>query len=110
MENNVDKNSLSLRNIMEEIGYECIIPTNVHEDNDSAIKVANNPRSHDRMKHIKLKYHLTRDAIQDKQILVKKISTSKQIADVFTKALARKEHEKFTNRQMFIVEKHSQEM
>ena len=89
---------LSLRNQMDELGYGDSEPTFVHEDNEGSIKIANNPRCHHRLKHIELKYHLTRDAIEDKTIVVVKIPTSDQTADVMTKPLMKKDHWRHTNK------------
>ena len=91
---------ISIRNLMEEIGYNCSKPTLVYEDNEAAIAVANNPRNHDRMKHIELKVHLVRDAIHDKKIVMTHISGKEQIAHLLTKVLPVKQHEKFTNKLM----------
>ena len=85
---------------MEEIGYICSKPTVVYEDNEAAIAVANNPRNHDRMKHIELKLHLVRDAIHDKKVIMTHISGTEQIADLSTMALPVKLHDRFTNQLM----------
>jgi hypothetical protein len=89
---------LSLRNMMEEIGYAQTLPTTIHEDNEGSIKVANNPRCHDRLKHIDLKYHLTRDAIEEGKIAIEKIGTADQQADILTKPLAKLLHWKHANK------------
>ena len=45
-----------------------------------------------------MKLHLVRDAIHDKKIVMTHITGTEQIADLFTKALPVKQHEKFTNK------------
>ena len=87
----------SLRNMMEEMGYAQHSPTIIHEDNEGSIKIAKNPRCHDRLKHIDLKYHLTRDAVENGKIVIRKIGTSDQIADILTKSLSKHEHWKHAN-------------
>jgi hypothetical protein len=82
---------------MDELGYGDSEPTFVHEDNEGSIKIANNPRCHHRLKHIELKYHLTRDAIENKTIVVAKIPTFDQTADVMTKPLMKADHWRHTN-------------
>ena len=77
---------------MDEIGYAQNDATTIYEDNEASIKIANNPRCHDRLKHVALKYHITRDAITNKQINVVKIATSEQDADVLTKPLIKAKH------------------
>jgi hypothetical protein len=83
---------LSLRHLMDEIGYGQNAPTKVHEDNEGSIKVANNPRCHERLKHIDLKHHIIRDAIESKDIEVMHVQTANQDADILTKPLPKKEH------------------
>jgi hypothetical protein len=50
---------------------------------------------HDKSKHIEIKYHYIRDMVQRKEVHVQYLSTHKQVADVFTKPLARKKFEYF---------------
>jgi len=88
----------SLRNMLEEIGYRQQQPTRINEDNEGAIKIAKNPMCHDRLKHIDLKFHMTRDAVEDGSIQVVHISTHNQIADVMTKPLAKRQHWQFTDK------------
>jgi len=83
---------LSLRHVMEEIRYGQIGATIIHEDNEGSIKIANNPRCHDRLTHLELKYRIKRDAIEAKHVSVIKIATTDQDADLMTKPLARVQH------------------
>ena len=85
---------------MEEIGYAQIGATIIHEDNEGSIKIANNPRCHDRLKHVELKYHIKRDAIEAKRISVITIATADQDADLMTKPLARVQHWHHTNKML----------
>ena len=67
-------------------------------DNQSAIALAKNPVSHARAKHIDIRHHFVREAIQDKVIWVQYIPTTEMTADSLTKALGREKHEKCTAR------------
>ena len=71
-------------------------PTTLFTDNQGAMCLANNPVSHSRAKHIDLRHHFVREAIQDKIIWVQYIPTSDMTADSLTKALGREKHEKCT--------------
>lgn len=73
-------------------------PTDLFSDNQSAIALAKNPVSHARAKHIDLRHHFVREAIQDKVIWVQYIPTAEMTADSLTKALGREKHEKCTAR------------
>jgi hypothetical protein len=59
-------------------------------DNESAIRLADNPREHSRTKHIDIRRHFLRDHQQKGYIDVYHISTENQLADIFTKPLDEK--------------------
>ena len=44
---------------------------------------------HDKLKHIKIKYHYIRDMVQRGAVKLQYVAMEKQIADVLTKPLAR---------------------
>jgi hypothetical protein len=56
-------------------------------DNESAIKLANNPVNHSRTKHIDIRHHFLKDHIAKGDIALSHVSTDKQLADIFTKPL-----------------------
>jgi hypothetical protein len=56
-------------------------------DNESVIKLANNPVSHSRMKHTDIRYHFLRDHKAKGDIKIRHVSTEKQLANIFTKPL-----------------------
>ena len=58
-------------------------------DNTSAIDISKNPVMHPKTKHIAIKYHFVRELVQDKEIRLEYINTKEQIADIFTKPLAK---------------------
>ncbi len=84
-----------LRKIMEDLHVKQVHSTPLMIDNTSAIKLAKNPKFHDRMKHINTKYHLIRHHVEAKTIHLHHCSTNEQIADIFTKVLGRKKLERF---------------
>jgi hypothetical protein len=59
-------------------------------DNESAIRMADNPVEHNRTKHIGIKHHFLRDHQQKGDIEVYHISTKNELADIFTKPLDEK--------------------
>jgi hypothetical protein len=56
-------------------------------DNESAIKLANNPVNHSRTKHIDIRNHFLRDHETKGDIILSHVSTDIQLADNFTKPL-----------------------
>lgn len=78
-----------LRSLLGEIGIDCSQSTNIYVDNQSCIKVAENPKDHRRMKHIDVKYNFIHDAIENDEIELKYISTTAQVADIMTKGLGK---------------------
>jgi hypothetical protein len=59
-------------------------------DNESAIRMADNPVEHSRMadnlvEHIAIRYHFLRDHQQKGDIEIAYINTKEQLADIFTK-------------------------
>ena len=79
-----------LNELMPNLDIPCIQPTlkcTVFEDNQSTIAVAKATSMLPRTKHIGLKYHHFRQAIQQGVINIEYVSTTEQIADIFTKPL-----------------------
>jgi len=64
-------------------------PTVIYCDNQSFIKLPENPVFHDRSKHIDTWYHHLRDYVERRIMLLQYISTEEQDADILTKALSK---------------------
>ena len=83
-----------LRQLLHDIGSPCASATVLHIDNQSAIQLVKNPVFHGRTKHIEIQYHFIREKYENKNIDVVYIPSELQLADVFTKALARDAHQR----------------
>lgn len=70
------------------------VPLIVKCDNSAAISLTENTSGHSRIKHLDVKHHWIRDAVAADEILVQYIPSEENLADIFTKALARPQHEK----------------
>ena len=70
-------------------------PAKLFCDSASCILLANNPCYHPRTKHIDVRHHHIRDHI-NKNINLMKIPTDENLADTFTKSLARNSFEKYS--------------
>jgi hypothetical protein len=56
-------------------------------DNESAVKIANNPVQHSRTKHIDIRHHFLRDHVAKGDILLEGVRSEDQLSDIFTKPL-----------------------
>jgi hypothetical protein len=70
-----------------EVKYAAPIP--IHCDNTSAISVSKNPVFHSKTNHIPIKYNFLREQVTNQIVQIHYIPTTEQIADIFTKPLAK---------------------
>ena len=80
---------LELKPILDIPDAELLIRCTLFEDNKDAEKLANIPKNRPRTKHIAVKYHHFREAVKSSILMVKRGDTTDQLADIFTKPLAR---------------------
>lgn len=72
-------------------------PTKIYCDNAAAIELSKNPVYKFNTKHIDIKYHYVREVIKNKEIVLEKIDTKENLADIMTKPLFGPLHQKFTS-------------
>ena len=68
-------------------------PVMLMEDNQAAIAIARNPMAHARTKHIDIRFHYVREALQNGAIDVHYCPTSEMLADLLTKSLSKGQFE-----------------
>ena len=85
-----------IQTFLSKIGHPLKKPIPLYVDNQSAIKLIQNPVAHDRTKHIDIKYHYIWNAQANGIIKVKYCLTNDQVTDVLTKALSQEKHKRFT--------------
>ena len=77
-----------MKQLLLELGIETeTVP--IYEDNKGAVDLAGNPVYHKRVKHIDIRYHAIREKIADGTVIVLKIPTRANFADVHTKAVSK---------------------
>ena len=81
--------SVYLLFLVKSLGLDLDGPILLQGDNHGAIKLAQNPITHSRSKHIDIRHHFVRDLVDRKAIRLQYISTDQNIADILTKALGR---------------------
>jgi hypothetical protein len=63
--------------------------TVIYCDDQSSVKLSENPMFHDRSKHIEIKHYFLRDKVQRGEVVLQYISTDEQIADILVKPLSK---------------------
>lgn len=76
------------RSLMDDLLNQYKQPT-LMVDNESAIKLIKNPEMHRRTKHIDVKFHFIREKFEEKLFTIQSVPSEQQIADIFTKPLAK---------------------
>ena len=89
------KELIWLRTFLGEVSSKFTQPTTLHCDNQGAIALSKDNKFHARTKHIDIRYHFIREAVEDNKIHMSYIPTDENVADIFTKPLARPKFEKF---------------
>ena len=78
---------LWIRMVLKDLGVFLPDPPLLWCDNLSALALASNPVFHARTKHIEVDYHFICEKVVRRDVVVKFISTTDQIADILTKCL-----------------------
>ena len=68
--------ALWLRKFMVDLFGQELRPTIIYCDNQSCIRLSENPVFHDRSKHIEIRYHFIRDYVQRGAVELQYISTN----------------------------------
>jgi len=65
------------------------VPIPINCDNQGAITLEKDNKFHAHTKHIDIRYHFIREAVEDCKIELKYIPTDENMVDIFTKLLAK---------------------
>ena len=71
-------------------------PIKIFCDNEGAVILAKEPRSHKRTRHILRKFHYVRKIVEDRDIIISRVGTDENLADPFTKPLSQTKHDSHT--------------
>ena len=59
------------------------------------MELSTNPKHHERTKHIDIRHHVIRQAVEGRLISITKVPSDSEVADILTKPLARAKFEEF---------------
>lgn len=77
---------------LDEVEVEYTVPGLIKGDNKGAIALTKNTKDHGKVKHIDIRHHYIRELLQSGAIAIEQVSSSDNLADLFTKPLARDHH------------------
>ena len=69
------------------------VPITFFCDNSGAVTQSKDPRNYKKGKHIERKYHIIRDIVTHRDVVVAKIESANNLADPFTKTLPQRTFE-----------------
>ena len=87
-----------LRTLLAQVKIPQAKATIIKEDNQTAIRLAEDDASHKRTKHIDVKYHYSKELQDLGETKIEYVPSSENIADFFTKALPHDQHVAFCKR------------
>ena len=82
------------KELIQELKFISEIDSTLYLDNRPAINLLQNEKPPQTMKHLSIKYHATREKIQDGSYKIEHCPTKEMVADIFTKSL---DHKTFAN-------------
>ena len=80
---------------MEDLHQKVDYAVPLHCDNQSAVRLAENPVFHARTKHVEVYYHFIKEKVMKEEIEMHQIMMDDQVADLFTKRLSIEKCENF---------------
>jgi hypothetical protein len=71
----------------KDIKIKCNQLTPIYYDNTSSIDISKNPIMHAKTKHIPIKYHFSREQVNEKNVRLEYVGSKEKITYTFTKPL-----------------------
>lgn len=77
---------------LDEVEIKYTLPGLIKGDNSGAIALTKNTKDHGKIKHIDIRHHYIRELLKKGNIILEQVSTTENLADIFTKPLPRDNH------------------
>lgn len=71
--------------LLEQLEFDVDLPLNIFTDSEGAKAIAENPKHHDRTKHIDIQHHYIRERVSDGTLTVLPVDSDDNTADIFTR-------------------------
>ena len=84
-----------VQNLLDSVGYH-VDKTSLFGDNKGSLVLAKNPADHQKSKHIEVRYFFIRQKVAEQRVEVIYCKTTDMLADVLTKSLDMKQHERLS--------------
>jgi hypothetical protein len=78
-----------LYKLVSELFNQVLDSTVIYCDNQSCVKILENPMFHDKLKHIEIKYYFLHDKVHRGEAVLQYIATDEQTTDILTKPLSK---------------------
>lgn len=89
---------LWVKQLIKDLGLTHLGSTTIFCDNKAALAIAANPVHNEKTKHVEIDFHFIRDKAGEGHSNPTYISTTEQVADVFTKILSVGQHQILLNK------------
>jgi hypothetical protein len=83
---------------LDEVEIEHEMPGIIKGDSRGAIALAKNTKDHGKVKHIDIRHHYVRELVKSGSVLFEQVPSADNLADLFTKPLAREQHHRLLSR------------
>jgi hypothetical protein len=88
----------ALRDLITELGFACPQPTVIQNDNQSCIAISKSKLSGSKTRHVMVRFHFVREAVQQHEVALEYCPTEVMVADMLTKALPKERFEQLRDR------------
>ncbi|CAM9971076.1 unnamed protein product [Sphacelaria rigidula] len=86
-----------LFNLLRELGWSSIQPPTIFSDSQGALHISSNANYSNKSKHLAIRFYSLKDRVNNDQLIVNYVSTSRQLADILIKYCEKTIHRRLLN-------------